>query len=292
MKELKLKANAKINLSLDVQGKREDGYHLLSMVMQSIELADNITLKINETGEIQIYSNISYLPTGRKNIAYKAAEIFLEEIKSVDGVEIYIEKHIPMGGGMAGGSTDAAGVLVGLNKLYNKPLPVSKLLELGLSLGADVPFCILGGTRFVQGIGEKLEKLDFANLTLLIIKPKKSISTKEAFGKLDLNNIQNRPDNIKLMEGIKENNKSKIYESMDNSLYQRGLELVPEMQNIIEKLELGFKCKKAMMTGSGSTVFGIFEDNESLQIAYKYFKFRYKNTFITKTAEKSIIIQE
>lgn len=292
MEEVKVIARAKINLSLDVKGKREDGYHILSMVMQSVDLADKITLKLNDSGKISVNTNMYYLPTGEKNIAYKAAELFLMEINSKDGIEINIEKQIPVGAGMAGGSTDAAGVLMGLNKLYGFPLTQGKILDLGLSLGADVPFCIVGGTKLAEGIGEKLKPLNHVPLSLLIIKPRKSISTKEVFKKLDINSIQNRPDNNKLIQGIEEQNYNKIYQAMDNSLSSISMELVPEIEEIIEGLELKFNCKKAMMTGSGSTVFGIFEDEEMRNEAYLYYKGLYRDTFLAKTESESIIIEE
>lgn len=289
MDSINIIARAKINLSLEVNGKRDDGYHLLSMVMQSIELHDKIVIKRNNTKCITISSNSKSIPCDEKNIAYKAAALFNEVAGLEYGYDIFIQKNIPSGAGMGGGSADAAGVLIGLNKLNDNIFSENKLMQMGLKLGADVPFCIVGGTKLAQGIGEKFTELRPLTLKLLIVKPDKGISTADAFRKLKLEFIKHNPCTDKLINAINENDNYAIYKYMDNALYDFSLELAPEMENIIIDLEkLG--SQKAMMTGSGSTVFGIFENENELEAAYEYFSKLYKDVYITKTTKNAITV--
>ena len=175
---IKIRAHAKINLSLDIVGKRENGYHDLSMVMQSIRLADEITLKPQK--DISVQSDLKFLPCDDRNIAYRAARLFLEEIGSVSGIGIQIKKQIPVGGGLGGGSADAAAVLMGLNRMFGFPVSFERLLEIGLACGADVPFCMTGGTCLAEGLGEKLTVLPpMPNCHILLLRPQFPLSTKK-----------------------------------------------------------------------------------------------------------------
>ncbi|MGL5257029.1 MAG: 4-(cytidine 5'-diphospho)-2-C-methyl-D-erythritol kinase [Proteocatella sp.] len=290
MDSINIIARAKVNLSLEVKGKREDGYHLLSMVMQSIELHDNITIAINKTGKINIDSNVNFIPKDERNIAYKAALLFNEESGLNIGYDIFIKKNIPSGAGMGGGSADAAGVLVALNKLNGELLSDEKLMQIGLKLGADVPFCMVGGTKLAEGIGEEFTELRGIDMKLLIVKPDIGISTAQAFKRLKLDQIKHNPNTENLIAAINKNNKTDIYKYMDNALYDFSLELVPEMESIINTL-VDFGSERAMMTGSGSTVFGIFENENKLKKAYNYFSKLYKDVYITNTTKESITLE-
>ena len=292
MNSINITARAKINLSLEVKGKRSDGYHLLSMVMQTVDISDRIKISENRTGRINIAGNTDRIPFDARNIGFRAAVRFLREIRSGRGYDIFIEKNIPSGAGMGGGSADAAAVLSGLNYMNQEPLSMNRLMELGLELGADVPFCLAGGTRLAEGIGEKFTQLRDLDLNLLIVKPDWGISTSQVFRRLNLDSISGNPDNEKLVKAINENDRQGIYANMGNALYETSLAFVPEMKNIISKLYSDFRCPKAMMTGSGSTVFGIFEDAEDLKKAHAYFSEIYRDVYITRTIRESILIDE
>lgn len=290
MDRINVIARAKVNLSLEVKGKRDDGYHLLSMVMQSIELHDTISIEKNTCKNIIITSNSNNIPCDERNIAYKAANLFNKELGLDTGYNIFIQKNIPSEAGMGGGSADASGVLLALNKFNDDIFPIKKLMEMGLELGADVPFCIVGGTKLAEGIGEEFTELKNVDMKLLIVKPKSSISTAQAFKKLKLDNITNNPDTNKLVEAINKDDKESIYKYMNNALYDSSLEFAPEMDDIIRIMN-EFGSRRAMMTGSGSTVFGIFEDDETLKKAYEYFSNIYKDVYITKTTNEAITLE-
>jgi len=292
MNSINIIARAKINLSLEVKGKRADGYHLLSMVMQTVDISDRITISKNTAGKTGISGNTDKIPFDARNIGLKAARRFLEETGSCQGYDIFIEKHIPTGAGMGGGSADAAGVLAGLNYLNGNPLSTERLMEIGLELGADVPFCLRGGTLLAQGIGEEFTELRDLDLNILIVKPDWGISTSQIFKRLNLDKLPQNPDNKKLVKAINEDDRQNLYKNMGNALYETSLAFVPEMKSIIDKMHLEYRCPKAMMTGSGSTVFGIFEDKHDMQKAYKYFSKLYKDVYITKTVKDSILIIE
>ena len=262
------------------------------MVMQTVDISDRIKISENRTGRINIAGNTDRIPFDARNIGFRAAVRFLREIRSGRGYDIFIEKNIPSGAGMGGGSADAAAVLSGLNYMNQEPLSMNRLMELGLELGADVPFCLAGGTRLAEGIGEKFTQLRDLDLNLLIVKPDWGISTSQVFRRLNLDSISGNPDNEKLVKAINENDRQGIYANMGNALYETSLAFVPEMKNIISKLHSDFRCPKAMMTGSGSTVFGIFEDAEDLKKAHAYFSEIYRDVYITRTVRESILIDE
>ena len=206
MNSIDLKSRAKINLSIDVLGKRDDGYHIVDMIMQTIDLYDNLKITKIDGDFIKIKSNSKDIPLNQNNIVYKAADILKKRFNIKDGVEIYIQKNIPVAAGMAGGSSNAAAVLVGLNKVWNLGLSESQLKEIGLQLGADVPFCITGGSALAQGIGEELTNihgLDERCVNILVCKPDIFVSTKEVYQSLDMNKVQKRPKNEKLIESLK-----------------------------------------------------------------------------------------
>lgn len=277
-----LKAYAKINISLDVVGKREDGYHLLKMIMQSIDLYDEINLNKIESG-IEITCNKQYVPTDERNIAYKAAKIFLDKYKIKGGVHIDINKNIPVAAGLAGGSTDGAAVLRGLAKLYDVHVSPKKIMKLGLSIGADVPYCIMGGTALCEGIGEKIRKLKpFRNNILVLVKPKFGVSTKEVYKNFDITKVYKHPRTESLIEAMKKGNLEYVSSNMKNLLENVTLQKYSSLRNIKEKM-VGFGAMGAMMSGSGPTIFAFFEDMPKAQKCFLNMKKEYEDTFITRT---------
>lgn len=267
-----LRAKAKINLTLDVVGKRENGYHDLRMIMQTINLYDTIKVKKTKTPGIRIENNLAWLPTDEKNIAYKAAQLFLTETGIKSGIYISIFKRIPVAAGLAGGSSNAAAVLIGLNKIFETELTKKQLMEMGLKLGADVPFCILRGTALAEGIGEELTALPSLPYThVLLAKPNVSVSTASVYKGLDINNIQNHPDTDEVVEAIKAGNRNFVIHNMKNVLEEVTIKMHPQIQAIKEDM-LKQGAIGTMMSGSGPTVFGIFETREACVQAADYFK--------------------
>lgn len=260
---LQLKALAKINLGLDVLGKRADGYHDVRMVMQTIYLYDNVMMKKTKEAGIKLKTNLFYLPDDENNIAYKAAKMLMDEFHiTKEGIEITIDKHIPVAAGLAGGSSDAAAVLNGMNKLFSLRLSKKELMRRGLKLGADVPYCIMRGTVLAEGIGEKLTPLTpLPKCYVLLAKPAVSVSTKLVYEKLDAQNIDIHPNIDGLLDGLKKEDLNKITASMGNVLERVTVEEYP----VIEEIKTFMKNEGAMtalMSGSGPTVFGIFESRQ------------------------------
>ena len=259
---MRLKALAKINLGLDVLGRRENGYHDVRMVMQTIYLYDNVTLEKTEELGIQLASNLFYLPLDDKNIAYKAAKLLMDEFQIEGGIKITLDKHIPVAAGLAGGSSNAAAVLVGMNRMYNLGLSQQELMDRGVKLGADVPYCIMRGTVLAEGIGEILTPLSpLPKCYVLVAKPSISVSTKTVYEKLDSHEIEDHPDIDGILEGLEAGDLKKIASSMGNVLERVTIDDYP----IIEDIKTVMKehgALGAMMSGSGPTVFGIFEDKK------------------------------
>ena len=262
-----LKALAKINLGLDVLGRRENGYHDVRMVMQTIYLYDNVTLtKTEETGII-LECNLFYLPVDETNIAYKAAKILMDEFQIQEGVHIVLDKHIPVAAGLAGGSANAAAVLVGMNRLFSLGLSQEELMARGVSLGADVPYCIMRGTVLAEGIGEILSPLPpLPKCYVLIAKPGISVSTQVVYEKLDSREIVEHPDIDGILEGLDKQDLQKVASSMGNVLETVTIGDYPVIENIKDVMkEAG--ALNAMMSGSGPTVFGIFDDRSKARQA-------------------------
>lgn len=257
---LTLKALAKINLGLDVIGRRENGYHDVRMVMQTIYLYDNVTICKTQEPGIRLETNLGYLPVNDENIAYKAAKMLIDEFEIKEGVHITLDKHIPVAAGLAGGSSNAAAVLVGMNRLFQLGLSQKDLMERGVSLGADVPYCVMRGTVLAEGIGEILTPLSpLPKCYVLIAKPGINVSTKMVYEKLDSHEIEEHPDIDGILEGLEKQDIQKIALSMGNVLERVTIEEYP----IIEDIKNVMKQEgaiNAMMSGSGPTVFGIFEE--------------------------------
>ena len=265
---LTLKALAKINLGLDVLGRRDNGYHDVRMVMQTIYLYDNVTLTRTEEPGIQVETNLSYLPVDGNNIAYKAAKLLIDEFGIQEGVHIKLEKRIPVAAGMAGGSSNAAAVLVGMNRMFDLGLSQSQLMERGVALGADVPYCVMRGTALAEGIGEELSALPpMPKCYILVAKPAISVSTKWVYETLDAKEIVEHPDIDGLLQGLKEQDLSKVASSMGNVLESVTIERYPIIETIKDAMkEAG--ALNAMMSGSGPTVFGIFDNRKVAKEAW------------------------
>lgn len=279
---MKIKAYAKINIALDIVGKREDGYHLLRMIMQSIDLYDTIIIDKVDSG-IKLKCNKHYVPTDERNLAYKAAKLFIETYSINQGVEIDLIKNIPVSAGLAGGSTDAAGVLKLMNKIFNINASEEELKALGLKLGADVPYCISGGTALCEGIGEKITQLKpFKDKILVLIKPPFGVSTKEVYREFNLSKAIFHP---KIEELIKAMEKDDIYfvsDNMKNLLENVTLKKHRVITNIKEEVKSNGSIG-TMMSGSGPTVFAFFDDMLKAQMCYDNMKKKYKDVFITRT---------
>lgn len=262
MKKIKLDAYGKINLGLDVLGKRDDGYHDLDMVMQSVDLCDKITITKNDSDEITVKSNTGKIPNDESNLAYKAAKLIIDEFKINKGVEIEIEKNIPISGGMAGGSTDCAAVLKGMNKLFKLKLSEEELMERGVKLGADVPFCIMGKTARAEGIGEVLTPIpNKLKGYIVLAKPPISVSTGFVYGRIDEVEVENKPDTEAMIEAIEKNDLKGLADSICNVLEEVTIPDYPIVQEIKDKM-IKNGALNAMMTGSGPTVFGLFDDKK------------------------------
>ena len=265
--QLILDAPAKINLTLDIRGKRSDGYHELETVMHQITLVDRITLTVLQQG-IEISSNDPALPVGEMNLAYRAAETLFKKYPGRGGVSIHIDKVIPIGAGLAGGSTDAAAVLRGLNILYKFNLSLQELMNIGLEIGSDVPFCVQGGTALARGRGEQLQPLpQQMKLFLLLVKPNFSVSTAEVFGQFDRSKVTNSPDTRAFLEGWHHCDMISICHAMENVLETVTAARYQEIEQIKTRL-VKRGALKALMSGSGPTVVGLFRDEASAQQAW------------------------
>lgn len=267
MDEIKLKALAKINLGLDVVRRREDGYHEVRMVMQTIHLYDQLLIQKSEAPGIQIHSNLSFLPVNENNLVYKAGKLLMDEFDIYTGVSVELNKHIPVAAGMAGGSTDAAAMLYGMNQLFGLKLKRKDLMERGVQIGADVPYCIMRGTALAEGIGEKLSSLPpMVKCPVLIAKPAVSVSTKFVYQNLKLNEQKPHPDIDALITDIRNSDLDNICADMGNVLETVTIPNYPVIAQIKEQM-LKSGAKASMMSGSGPTVFGLFGDEETARRA-------------------------
>ena len=271
MDRIKLKPLAKINLGLDVVGTREDGYHEVRMVMQSLKLHDDLVMEKQPEG-ITMKTNLSFLPCDGDNLVVRAVEMMRQEFGITTGVNINLRKVIPVAGGMAGGSSDAASALFGMNALFDLGLSRENLMEYGLRLGADVPFCIMRGTALSEGIGEILTPLPAPpSCGVLIVKPKVGVSTKAVYQAFDALEHPEHPDIDALLAGLKSGNWMDMKKGMGNSLEDVTIPMHPVINDIKKKMmEKGALI--SLMSGSGPTVFGIYENAYDAQKAEKAFK--------------------
>lgn len=264
---MRLQAFAKINLGLDVLGKREDGYHEVRMIMQTIRMYDQLDMRKSVEPGIHLTTNKKYIPVDENNLVWRAAKLMMDTCGIIEGVSIHLHKVIPVAAGMAGGSSDAAATLVGMNRLFHCGLSKEKLMEFGVQIGADVPYCVLRGTALAEGIGEKLTVLPpMPDCWILIGKPGISVSTKYVYTTLDLNTDTVHPDIDGMKKALEDGNLYGITERMGNVLQDVTIPAYPEVERIKEQMKtLG--AVNAMMSGSGPTVFGIFDNEEKAQKA-------------------------
>lgn len=260
MDKIKLKALGKINLGLDVLGRRPNGYHDVRMVMQTVYLYDQILLEKTDKEGISLETNLFYLPVNENNLAYRATKMLIDEFAIKEGVHISLEKHIPVAAGMAGGSSNAAAVLYGMNRLFQLGLTDQELMDRGVQLGADVPYCIMRGTVLAEGIGEKLTPLPaMPKCHVLLAKPPISVSTQKVYEKLDAQKVTKHPDIDGILLGLQTGDLEKITSSMGNVLENVTITEYPQIERIKDVMkEEG--ALNAMMSGSGPTVFGIYDD--------------------------------
>lgn len=262
--KVKVKAPAKINLTLDVLRRRSDGYHDVSMIMQAVSLYDYITAEETDTGEIEIICDYPGVPLDEKNIAYKACTSFFNFTKQANpGVKITIDKSIPTGAGLAGGSADGAGVIVGLNKLFSAHLKEKEMLEIAEKVGSDVPFCLVGGTRLASGTGTKLKKMrSLPGCQIVLCKPDFSISTAEAYSRVDRAGLSHPEFTAEMVKAIYAGDMWMITSTLYNDFeVALGLEEI----NKIKKVMMKHKALGSCMTGSGSAVFAIFNSKSKAQ---------------------------
>lgn len=280
MRRLYTKAYAKLNLSLDITGVRPDGYHELIMVMQTTTLYDNVALeRLTEADGIRSRSNLRYIPNDSRNLGVKAATAFFDHTGIRAGVSINIKKNIPVGSGMGGGSADAAAVLRGLNQMFGYPLDRKSLEALGATVGSDVPFCIAGGTQLATGRGEMLSDLPpLPDCSIVICKPAFSISTPELYRRIDDTEILNHPNTQALLEGLDKGDLSQICKNMYNVFEETPLEQFVTIRQIRQTL-MDQGALGSMMTGSGSAVFGIFDDPDRANSAHEALKAEYPFCF-------------
>ena len=271
MDKIQLKALAKINLGLDVLRRREDGYHEVKMIMQTIGLHDDLEIRKTKTPGIQVKTNLYYLPTNENNLVYKAAKLLMDEFQIQDGVSIQLKKRIPVAAGMAGGSSDGAAVLWGINQMYGLGLSMQALMERGVRLGADVPYCIQRGTALAEGIGEKLSVLpSMPKCTILIAKPGISVSTKFVYENLHANDLkpEQHPDVHSMIEAMRQKDLGLLCSRMGNVLETVTIPAYPVI-NEIKRTMMDNGAIGSMMSGSGPTVFGIFDSPVAAKQAMK-----------------------
>ena len=266
MNEYQMKAYAKINLGLDVVRRLENGYHEVKMVMQTVGIYDVLTFERIPEG-IVVTTDSGELPTDENNLIYKAAKLMKEHYGIREGVRIHLEKHIPIAAGMAGGSTDAAATMKGINRLFDLGCTLEELMELGVKIGADVPYCVMGGTALAEGIGEKLTALPAAPECFLVVaKPDINVSTKYVYEHLDAAGVKEHPDIDGMVRAIEEESLQGILDRMGNVLESVTVTVYPIIDTIKSRMrQLG--ALNSLMSGSGPTVFGIFIDEQKAREA-------------------------
>lgn len=269
---MKLRAFAKINLGLDVIRRREDGYHDVRMIMQTIQMYDQLEMEKKSSKGIALMTNLSYIPVNENNLVYKAAKLLMEQYQIQEGVSIHLNKFIPVAAGMAGGSSDAAAALVGMNKLFRLGMSKKELMKVGVKIGADVPYCIMRGTALSEGIGEKLTALpSLPACYILIGKPGVSVSTKFVYTNLKLDEKTKHPDIDGMLDALQRQDLYGITDRMENVLESVTVPAYPVIQEIKDHMK-AHGALNSLMSGSGPTVFGIFDDKKKAEFACEKLK--------------------
>lgn len=282
MEEIVLESFAKINLALDVLYKRDDGYHEINTLMQQIDLKDNIILRNREKG-IEIQCNDKDVPLDNTNLVYKAWEKIIEKTGINKGIHIIIDKNIPLASGLAGGSSNGAAVLKGLNQLWELNLSEKELMDIGLEIGADIPFCIIGGTAWGKGVGEKLTRLkSFSNKMFLLANVGIPVSTAYVYNRLNLNNCKNRIQIERLIKYMEEDNLPKLGENMANIMEEVVIEEYPIVGELKKEM-IRYGALGSIMSGSGPTVFGLFDDEEKLLRCKNHLEKKIEKVYAVRT---------
>lgn len=283
---LTLKGNAKINLTLDVLYKRTDGFHQVEMIMQAVELADILSVEEKQSGNISITTNLPYLPCDQRNLAYQAVRLVKDTYKIKQGVHISLEKNIPMSAGLAGGSTDAASVLLGLNTLWDLGLSLEQLEVLGAKLGSDVPFCLRGGTMLATGRGEILTPLaPLPTCYVVLAKPRISVSTAWVYGKYRKEAVRQHPDTAGVQKALGQGDLSAVVSRLNNVLESVTIAEYPQIGKLKESM-IQHGAMASLMSGSGPTVFGLVADKSQAEyIAEKLRGQSDAEIIITKTVK-------
>lgn len=269
---MKLRAYAKINLGLDVLRRREDGYHDVKMIMQTIQMYDMLEMEKSEQPGIHLTTNLSYIPVNENNLVYKAVKLLMDQYRIEEGITISLNKFIPVAAGMAGGSSDAAAALVGVNRMFQLGLTRQQLMKLGVKIGADVPYCVMRGTALAEGIGEKLTALPpMPQCYVLIGKPGINVSTKFVYTNLKLDQLESHPDIDAQVEAIRQQDFGKMAGLMGNVLETVTIPAYPVIQEI-KDLMMKQGAVNAMMSGSGPTVFGLFTNQRQAEAACESMK--------------------
>lgn len=272
---------AKINLSLDVLGKRSDGYHEVQMIMQSLTLSDLIIIDKVHSG-IFLNTNLKYLPNTDKNIAYQAAQLFFKKTKIKSGVKIKLIKNIPVCAGLAGGSGNAAAVLCTMNMLYGYPFSDDELIALGSQLGADVPYCMTGGTQLAEGIGDRLTNLSaMPHMYVVLVKPPINVSTAAVYEQIDRVPILAHPNTAQLIRSLDEGNVQELCGGLCNIMENVTQEMYPMIGGIKTKMKRA-GADGALMSGSGPTVFGLFHDRKTAKKAFDDFYMQFQDVYLTE----------
>lgn len=262
------KASAKINLTLDVLGKRSDGYHEVEMIMTMIDLADHILFEDINQNKIILESNSAIVPNDERNLIYKTAKLIKKELNINKGVNIYLEKRIPVAAGLAGGSSDAAATLRGLNRLWNLNLTETELMEFGEKLGSDVPFCVVGGTAIARGRGEKVEKINSVPSGWVVLaKPAISVSTQEIYSHINLEDIKSHPKTEEMLKAIENEDLSVISKLLFNVLEPVTLDLYPQVKYLHNQMKR-YGADEVLMSGSGPTIFTLVNKESRMNRIY------------------------
>jgi 4-diphosphocytidyl-2-C-methyl-D-erythritol kinase len=282
MEKITINCPAKINLSLDVVGKKDNGYHLLETIMQNVDLFDEVTVKKSVEG-INLYCKLAQVPCNESNTAYKAAKLIKDRYDIKSGIDIIIEKRIPIAAGLAGGSADAAGVIKAMNELFALNITLKDMMEIGVKVGADVPFCLLQCTAFAEGIGEILTPLKpLDGVWCVLAKPNISISTQEVYSKLKIDKIIKHPNTHEIKECIDKMDIEGIALKMTNVLEAVTIDENPVIQEL-KNLMMEFHALGSLMSGSGPTTFGLFRDKASAEECYSKLRDSFEEVYLVKT---------
>jgi len=288
--ELRTQAYGKLNLSLDILRRQLSGYHDMKMVMETVALCDDVHIAISDGDRVRLSTNLHYLPVDDSNIAAEAAEAFFRELDLPRRqVTIHIHKRLPVSAGVAGGSANAAAVLRGLNQLMGTGLSKEELMRLGLLVGSDVPYCIVGGTALAEGRGERLTPLtNLPPCHIVICKPRFSISTASLFGRIDCSKIRHRPDTAGLIAGLDNQDLGQVAVRMYN-VFEDVLDPKQKEVTVIKHALLESGALGAAMTGTGPSVFGLFDNETAAKAAYARLKQTYPETFLTKNHSAPLV---